>query len=224
LLNGPTSDMFFLSFDQFGTGMHVHTDPAPAVPVPPSNSPLPDIGIKTFNELNASFSTITGVPVGNTAVSTMYNTLQQSLPPSSDISSFLAANQTAISQLADSYCQQLMSSSASVSAFFGAGVAANLSASGASFFGTTTANLANRHLVVDPLVTAVVGTNVNVTTAQAINQEIAGIDPTTGTQLTNTTVYNDTLITKLASTTDTVSAIVEDSCTAILGSAAASVQ
>jgi hypothetical protein len=162
--------------------------------------------------------------VSNTTVSTTYNTLQQSLPPAPQIDAVLSANLTAISQLADSYCSTMMSSSASVSAFFGPAIAGALTSTGASFFGTATANMANRHLVIDPLIAKAVGVNVNTATAGAITQEIAGIDPTSGLQLANAATYNATLITKLAATTDNVSAIVEASCTAVLGSAAVSVQ
>ena len=223
-LLGPANDMFFLSFDQFGTFTHVHTDPAAVTPVPVDNPAAPDVGVKAFAAINASMSAITGVPMTTSAISTTYNTLQQSLPPSPDIASFLSANQTAVGQLAVQYCTTLVSTNPG---FFGATVAGNLSTGGGGFFGTTTgsANIANRHLIVDPLIAAAVGSNVNVAAANAIMQEVGGINPaSTGTAVADP-VFSRTLITKLAAgTTDTVATIAKESCAAVLGSAAVSVQ
>ncbi len=232
---GPTSDMFFLSFDQFGSFTHVHTDPVAITPTPVDNPAAPDVGVKPFAQINASLAAITGVSANTPVVNALYNTLQQSLPPSPQINAFLGANETAIAQLADQYCTTLMGNASSVSNFFGASVAANLNTAGAAFFGTGTANVANRMLIVKPLITgcatasackaAVVGNNVNAMTAAAITQEIGGIDSSTNTQIGNATIYNNSLITKLASTTsDTVGTIAKASCTAVLGSAAVSVQ
>ncbi len=222
---GVDTDMFFLSFDQFGSSMHVHTDPTPAVPTPVDNPAAPDIGIKTFAQINASLASITGVPVSNSTVNTLYNSLQQSLPTTPDISSFLSANQSAVNQLAGQYCATMMGSQSSVSAFYGATIAANLGASGSGFFGTGAANVANRHLIVDALIAHAVGANVNAASANSILQEIGGLDPANPTQqIANATTYANSLITKLAGTSDTVSAIAKASCTAALGSAAVSVQ
>src|SRR6202035_4354958 len=61
-------------------------------------------GVKNYTQINAAMAQITGVPVSTPAVFTLYNTLQQSLPATNDITAFVPSGQTAISQLADLYC------------------------------------------------------------------------------------------------------------------------
>jgi len=41
LQRGPASDLFYLTFDQLGTQMHAHTDPAVPTPAIPANAPRP---------------------------------------------------------------------------------------------------------------------------------------------------------------------------------------
>src|SRR5579862_6252543 len=50
---GPANDLFFLSFDQFGSHVHAFTEP-PVVVTPPalSTTPQPDLGIMTFERAN----------------------------------------------------------------------------------------------------------------------------------------------------------------------------
>ena len=60
--------------------------------------------MKFYGQINAAMSQITGVPVTNVTVNTLYNSLQQSLPTTNDLSAFTASAQTAISSLADAYC------------------------------------------------------------------------------------------------------------------------
>ena len=45
-----------------GTNTNVRTEPAPLTPAPPAPVPRPsDIGVKTFDEINASMAEVTGV-------------------------------------------------------------------------------------------------------------------------------------------------------------------
>jgi ABC-type nitrate/sulfonate/bicarbonate transport system substrate-binding protein len=71
-------------------------------------------------------SAITGVPITNSTVSALYNTEQQSLPPAPQIDAFLAAQQTAITQLATGYCGQLVDTQSLRDAFFGTGLDASI--------------------------------------------------------------------------------------------------
>jgi hypothetical protein len=205
---GVDSDMFFLTFDQIGTHTHARTEPAvlaaaPVIPaLPPSRK-----GVKNFAQVNAALSQITGVPVTNSTVNTMYNTLQQSLPPTNDLGAFLASHQTAISALADTYCNQAVTTSAAA-VFPGLNLA---NGNTMTYFGTTAApNTANLNLVINPLVARAIGSNVNPTVEAAVRTEITS------------------LITTLAGTTPTVAgrtaSITQAACTAVLGSAAVSLQ
>ena len=63
-------DLFFLSFERIGATEHI-TLPDPPVPPPAPPADLPpesDVGLRTFDELNATLSQITGVPQTNTRV------------------------------------------------------------------------------------------------------------------------------------------------------------
>jgi hypothetical protein len=198
---GVDSDMFFLTFDRLGTHTHVHTDPTVPVSSPTFPTvPPPSRGVKNFAQVNAALSRITGVPPSNTAVNTLYNTLQQSLPPSNDLGAFLASHQTAISALADQYCN-----AAATTTFF-AGLNLN-NGNTATYF----ANSANRDLIITPLVAHAIGANV----------DVAGMEAAVRTEL-------NTLITNLAGTNSAAAGrtavIAQAACTAVLGSAAVSLQ
>lgn len=205
---GVDSDMFFLSFDKIGTQTHVHTDPTPVVATPVDSPPSPDVGMKTFQELNASMSAITGVPMTNTTVATAYNTLQQSLPPSPQLNAFLASHQTAISQLAVSYCTVVVNTPSILGGLF---PGLDLTQPAATYFGTTTPVAANRNLLIGPLVARAVGSAVSPTTTTAVTNEL------------------NALITKLVSGANGNAAgrtavVAKSACAAVLGSAAVSVQ
>ncbi len=60
---------------------------------------------------------------------------QQSMPATPQIAAFLSSQQTAVSQLANAYCGELMASAAARDAFFGSGLDASLNMSSSSFFG-----------------------------------------------------------------------------------------
>src|SRR6185369_15802178 len=89
---GVDSDMFFLTFEQLGTHMRAHTD-LPGVPITASypTTPVSALGVKNFAQVNAALASITGVGTSSTTVNALYNTLQQSLPPTNDINAFLAS-------------------------------------------------------------------------------------------------------------------------------------
>ncbi|HTL92744.1 MAG TPA: hypothetical protein VL176_10375, partial [Steroidobacteraceae bacterium] len=158
---GVKNDMFFLSFDQLGKNTHVFVDPVvPPNPVTTDNTPQPDVGVRTFAEINASLSHVTGVPITDSKVAALYASEQQSLPSVPQINAFTSSEQTAISQLAGAYCSELVNIQSYRDKFFGTGldVAIANSSSSATFFGTA-GNNANRDIVITPLVNAVVGTN-----------------------------------------------------------------
>jgi len=122
LQKGPTSDEFFLTFEQIGTHTHAVSDPAVPIPAPPPDGPLvPDIGVRTFERLNATMAKLTGVSPLTAGVASTYASVQQALPSVPDIAAYSAANQTAISQLAIAYCSALVDSPSLRTAFFGAG-------------------------------------------------------------------------------------------------------
>jgi hypothetical protein len=194
--------MFFLTFEQLGTKIHAHTEPTVPVsaPVFPTVAPSRK-GVKNFAQINAALSAITGV-VNNAAVNTLYNTLQQSLPPTNDLGAFLASHQTAISALADQYCNIAVNTN--TAAMF-PGLTLN-NADVSTYFGVQ----ANRNFVIDPLVARAIGTNVNPTVEAAVRTELNSLIPTLA-------AINSTTAGRTAS-------ITQAACTAVLGSAAVSLQ
>jgi hypothetical protein len=102
--SGPLTDTFFLSFDQLGAKTHVTTDPVPFAIAPSYPPAAASIGVRTFAQINASLSKLTGVSTTNSTVSQTYVTVQQQLPSVPTLESFSSANQVGIVQLAIQYC------------------------------------------------------------------------------------------------------------------------
>jgi hypothetical protein len=105
LSGGPDSDEFFLTFDQIGATSS--TRPAPPVPTAPTPVNLPEaskIGVRTFDEINAAMSEITGVSALENNVADTFGLVRQSLPAVPTMGAVLASHQVAIAQLAIEYC------------------------------------------------------------------------------------------------------------------------
>jgi hypothetical protein len=208
---GVATDLMFLSFDQIGSHSHVFVNPAAPAPVASYAGVSPPIsGVKFYGQINAAMSQITGVPVNNATVNTAYNSLQQSLPTTNDLSAFVASAQTAISSLADSYCGTALSTAAIKTVTF---PNLDLTQTATTYFGSTTpaagsAQAANRALVINPLVNAATGgATVNPTQAQLVANEL------------------NLLITTLVGTNAaTTTQAAQGACDAVLGSAVVSLQ
>jgi hypothetical protein len=108
LENGPLTDQFFLTFDQLGSQTNVVVEPTPT-PTPTALGPVvADVGLRTFAQVNATLSALTGVPTTNAAVNTTYLAVQQQLPSDPTLESFSSANQVGIAQLAIQYCNVMV--------------------------------------------------------------------------------------------------------------------
>ena len=122
LENGPDKDVFFLAFEDINGQLDGRAAPAigaydyayQADPAVGSESLL--IGMRTFDEINQSFSWITGVPIDSTVVSAAtgktvsetFGTVRRSLASGADFQTFMASHQMAIIQLAAAYCDALV--------------------------------------------------------------------------------------------------------------------
>jgi hypothetical protein len=205
---GADTDVMFLAFDKIGTKSHPYSLPiAPAVAPTFTGISPPLSGVKFYGQINAAMATITGVPASTASVNTLYNSLQQSLPTTNELSAFVASAQSAIAQLADAYCTQAVSSGTMFASV-------DLTQPAASYFGTTTptagsAQANNRALVITPLVNAVTG-------GSAVNPNEATLITNALNSLINTLVVAP----DNATTTQTV----QGACSAVLGSAAVSLQ
>ncbi|GFE81500.1 hypothetical protein GCM10011487_35000 [Steroidobacter agaridevorans] len=121
---GPETDQFFLCFDALGSETNACTQyTAGITPTPVLAEAGSDIGVKLFDAINATMSTITGVPRDNAKVKATYASVRQSLPAVNDIQGFLSSHQTSLAQLALQYCNVMMDTPSLRDGFFsGAGV------------------------------------------------------------------------------------------------------
>ncbi len=115
LEKGAGADEFFLSFEQFGTNTDVRTafvcNPiTDCMATPVNGTPVSDIGVRTFDDINATMAGITGVDRNTSSVKNTFDTIKQQLPPVETIDGFVSANQMAIAQLAIQYCDALVES------------------------------------------------------------------------------------------------------------------
>jgi hypothetical protein len=204
---GPDMDEFFLTFDVLGANTMVRVGAPLIVPAPPPDGdPVSDIGIRTFDEINATMSAVTGVPTTMPAVANVYSTVKQTLPAVENIESFLSSHQMAISQLSLEYCSSLVDDATLAAAFF---PGFNFGAAPAAAF-----DAAGRDLVIDPLIAKVNGANLASQPADAaVKAELnALVDKLTVCVATNTCEADRTAIT------------VKATCAAALGSAAMLIQ
>lgn len=117
LENGSDQDIFFLAFD------YINGQAGPMVDgVPLAFRPIlvgeggADIAVRTFDEINASFSALTGVGVASSRVSNVtgktvaqtFNSVRRALPGVEDFQAFMSSHQMAATQLAAAYCDGLV--------------------------------------------------------------------------------------------------------------------
>jgi len=186
LEKGSNSDEFFLTFERLGFDTHDFNDPLPGISTSlPPNLPASEIGVRTFAEINASISAITGIPVTNTAVDAIYDQYQQQFPTVEAISSFLASHQMAIAQLALTSCSELVEAdkllaSNNINRFF---TGFDFNAGAATAFD----DAAKRNAIIDPLLAAVL----NVDSLDSTNNLTSQPDETEIRNLLGATVTQD---------------------------------
>lgn len=186
-------DMIFLTFEQLGTVVTKTTYDAPIsyTSTPPAASPPAggdNVMIHTFEEINASLAAITGVLSTNAAINFdtnnpvdcgvsaslpcsgslgTYTSIIQAMPSSHDASTFVPANQMAVTQLAISYCDQLVSGKGSISPslyFPAVGFTGSTPPSSLDF-----TNASVRSAVIDPLLEHVMNVDYSSTPATELS-------------------------------------------------------
>ena len=164
LQQGPDVDQFFLTFDNIN-GLTYDRPEADMLVISPTD--LVDesrIGIRTFDEIDATYSSILSVDrlaaYTNDAndtdvhVDITFQELRQSLPAIEDINSFLSSNQVAIAQLAIQYCDSAIGTNANPNPDAEGLVWQNFDF---DLPAATAFNAANRADFVDPLIERAVG-------------------------------------------------------------------
>ena len=205
LERGPADDEFFLTFDVLGTETYVRTDDPPLVITETDLPPAQRIGVRTFDEINASMSAVTGVSTEEFFVDATFQSLRQSLPAIEDPSAFLSSHQVAVAQLAIEYCNALIEDQGTIStaAYF----------PGFDFDAAPGVAFGNRAALITPLVDNIMGIGI------ATQPNAADVENEIGYNVFNpTTLRPDNLIDRLiAGGTDTRS-IAKGACAAVLGS------
>jgi Concanavalin A-like lectin/glucanases superfamily len=212
LQKGPASDQFFLTFEQIGTNTRAYTQPVLAVPVLSPGPPGPDLGVRTYERVNQTMSKLTGVPTQTTAVAQTYAQVQSALPPVPDLTAFSAANQTAVSQLAISYCSALVNTPTLRTAFFGSSFDPT---QGGSYFSAPINSGSNRDTVINSLYQNIVGGTL--TTNILTQPSYASVQSELDSLITN-------LIAAYPSTPNRSGVVTEAACAALLGSASSLIQ
>ncbi len=229
LEKGPEDDQFFLTFDNINGTLYNRQD-APMLVVSPID--LPDaakIGIRTFDEIDATYAAILGVDrlmvytndANDTAahVDETYQELRQSLPAIEDINSFLSSNQVAIAQLAIQYCDAAIGTNANPNPN-----AENVIWTSFDFdqAETTAFSVANRSNFVDPLIARAVGQVSGA--AQLLSQPTYTIVYDEVAAFTAAAGRPNNLIDRLLVGQSDSRAIAKGVCASVLGSAATLVQ
>lgn len=207
VLKGPAQDEFFLTFEVLGDS--VSSRPAAEIPVaaPPVDlPPQSDIGIRNFAEVNASMSALTGVSTSQTQVSATYNQLRQQLPSVTDMGSFLASNQMAITQMAIRYCDVLVEDTSLRSDMF---PAFDFSKNANEGF-----NSDDREALINPLVERMIGPGLS-------SQPDTGL---VGTELNALIDRLTTCSSNNSCSAQTTPTVAKATCAAVLGSAAVVMQ
>jgi len=120
LENGADQDVFFLAFDDVD-GVAGSREGLPRLPFRQAltGTGAPDIGMRTFDSVNASLSTLTGVATGSNNISPItgktvgetYNQVRRALPGVADFNAFSSSHLMAATQLAAAYCDALVQDS-----------------------------------------------------------------------------------------------------------------
>lgn len=106
---GPEADEFFLTFERLGDHENVRVEgPVQQLQLELAAVDAPDVGIRLFDEVNATLSAVTTVPMSAPDVRATYEQVRQALPSSPDIEGFLSSQQMGITQLAIEYCNVLI--------------------------------------------------------------------------------------------------------------------
>ena len=203
---GADNDEFFLTFETLGSNTNARTESVTLTTAAAADlDPASAIGLRTFDEINATMSQLTGVATTHSDVSTTFDTIKQQLPTVENIETFLSSHQVGVSQLAIEYCNALVEDTALRASFF-PGV--NFGAAANTAFDT----VGERDAVIDPLVDTFMGTGLSSQPARAdVKTEISS------------------LVTSLSScggscAADRTETVVKAACSAVLGSAVMLIQ
>jgi len=214
LEKGPQDDEFFLTFDVLAGNSFNRPDYPMLVIAENDLTPASRIGLRTFDEINATFSEITGIDWTTSAnVDLTYSELRQSLPAVEDINTFLSSHQVAVAQLAIAYCDALVNADGNPNPVRGQMFPGfNFDAAPGTAF-----SAGNRGVFVDPMISFAMGTGLASQPAYVdVDQELATFQAAGGRP--------DNLVDRLLAGGSDTRAISKGICAATIGNAATLVQ
>ncbi len=94
--------------------------PPPPTPEQVLNQAQVEVGLKNFEQLNYTFSELTGIPVASAA--NTYNAVESTLPSENAIKVLQSSHQVSITRLAAEYCRLTAATAASRDRIFYAGI------------------------------------------------------------------------------------------------------
>ena len=220
LEKGPQDDEFFLTFDVLaGNSFSRPADPTLVV-TETDRPPSPHVGLRTFDEINATYAEVTLVDPTTPAVDMTYQELRQSLPAIESLNTFLSSHQVAIAQLAIQYCDAMIGTAGSPGP--------NLAALFPGFDWNDNSEFSNnRDAFVNPLIDRIMGTNIGSQPVRAeVYEELASYqDPTTAVNAEGESLDRpDNLIDRLVAGGSATRSIGKGVCAAMLGNAVTLVQ
>ena len=240
LEKGADADEFFLTFEDIGGNQNTRTPSVCGVNItctsnPVDGTPMPEVGLRTFEEILASMSVMTGVdpylPQFSKVLETYYKEdagtgivsgIKQQLPSVETATGFLSAHQMGVAQLAIAYCDALVDDATLRTNFFGSfGFTQDL----ATAYGT--GDSAAKNQIVNALYDKMMGypdagsiTLANMPSRADIKLELIG---PSATNLFDVLQANCTAASCTADATRT-RAVTKAMCTSVLGSAAMLIQ
>ena len=159
------------------------------------------IGLRNYEQIDATMAVITGVPNTTAGIRTVFNNLTTSMPTDNDIKGFLGSQQVAVFKLAVEYCDALVKDPTKRAEFF----------PGFDFGGTPAAvlNASGKQDIADTLITKVWGKDLDFLPAHS--ESVASV----------VALIDDVLVGKNANQAAVTGAVVTGVCTAVLSSAPA---
>ena len=220
LEKGPNDDEFFLTFDVLaGNSFSRAADPTLVI-TETDRPPSPHVGLRTFDEINATYAELTRVDPTTAAVDMTFRELRQSLPAVANLNTFLSSHQVAIAQLAIQYCDAMI------------GTAGNPGPHLDTLFpgfdwNDNSAFSNNRDAFVNPLIDRLMGTNIGSQPLRDdVYEELASyLDPTTAVNTEGESLDRpDNLVDRLIAGGSDTRSIGKGVCAALLGNAVTLVQ
>jgi len=163
-----------------------------------NNLPV-QMGVRNFQAINMTMSTLTKVPTTNAAVAAAYAEQNSALPTETDVKAFVGSSQVAVFKLAVEYCNALITDPSNSAAFF---ESINITDVPSNVF-----TAAGSKAISDILITKIWGSN------------LSTLPPLAQSSATLSALISDLLIGKTMTSKAVTTGVLVGACTAVLAAA-----